>query len=108
MYDEILLFASEDVKENCQLLVGTTIVPGNTKTRRRLTDKIPLNISNPDDLGTIDRIITRNKIKEIIHIKAIELDCINNNDELLDNFELIQFEDILNEIKRLIHEFFNN
>ncbi len=108
MYDEILLNASDDVKENCQLLVGTSIVPGNSKTRRRPTNKVPLNISNPDDLETIDRIIKRNKIKEIIHLKAIELDCINNNDELLDSFELIQFEEILTEIKRLVHEFFNS
>ena len=50
----------------------------------------------------------KNKIKEIIHIKAIELDCINENDALLDQFSIGQFDEILTEIKRLVNEFFNN
>lgn len=108
MYDEILLFAADDINDNCQLIVGSTITPGNSKTRRRSTNKVPSNIANPDDLETIDRVIRRHKIKEIIHLKAIELDCINENDEFLDSFGIHQFEDVLNEIKKLVNEFFRN
>mgnify|MGYP003575090409 CR=1 FL=1 len=108
LYSDILLFASENIEDQCQILVATTTLPTTDKTRRMPTSKVPKNIANVDDNETIDRIILRNKIKEIIHLKAIELDCINKNDELLDQFDLHQFEDILTEIKRLVHEFFSN
>lgn len=107
MYEEILLFASENINDQCQVLVGTIKTPKTTKTRRMSAQKVPNNIANVDDLENIDRVIVRHKIKEIIHLKAIELDCINENDALLDVFEIHQFEDILTEIKRLVYEFFH-
>lgn len=108
LYSDILLFASDNIDDQCQILVATTVPPTTDKTRRMPASKVPKNIANVDDNETIDRIILRNKIKEIIHLKAIELDCINKNDELLDKFDIHQFEDILTEIKRLVNEFFNN
>lgn len=108
LYSDILLFAADNIDDQCQVLVGTTIPPTTNKTRRMSTAKVPQNISSIDDDETIDRITLRNKIKEIIHIKAIELDCINENDALLDQFSIGQFDEILTEIKRLVNEFFNN
>ncbi len=108
MYEEILLFASENINDQCQVLVGTINTPSTTKTRRMSAQKVPNNIANVDDIENIDRVIVRQKIKEIIHLKAIELDCVNENDELLDKFQLSQFEDILTEIKKLVNEFFKN
>lgn len=108
LYSDILLFASDNIDDQCQILVATTVPPTTDKTRRMPASKVPKNIANVDDNETIDRIILRKKIKEIIHLKAIELDCINKNDELLDQFDIHQFEDILTEIKRLVNEFFNN
>lgn len=108
LYHDILLFASDNIDDQCQVLVGTINTPVTQKTRRMSAKKVPTNIANVDDFETIDRILTRKKIKEIIHLKAIEFDCINENDELLDKFEIDQFEEILTEIKRLVYEFFNN
>ncbi len=108
VYSDILLFAADNIDDQCQVLVGTTIPPTTNKTRRMSAARVPQNISSIDDDETIDRITLRNKIKEIIHIKAIELDCINENDALLDQFSIGQFGDILTEIKRLVNEFFNN
>ena len=108
LYSDILLFASDNIDDQCQILVATTNLPTTDKTRRMLASKVPKNIATVDDNETIDRIIVSNKIKEIIHLKAIELDCINKNDEFLDQFNLDQFENILTEIKRLVNEFFNN
>jgi hypothetical protein len=106
LYEDIILFASDDIDDACQVLVGTKTPPTTCRTRRMSTSKVPNNISNVDDDEVIDRIVIRNKIKEIIHLKAVELDCININDELLDKFELGQFENILTEIKRLVYDFF--
>tara|TARA_R110002051_G_scaffold181774_1_gene251345 strand:+ start:113274 stop:114581 length:1308 start_codon:yes stop_codon:yes gene_type:complete len=108
LYSDILLYASDDIDDQCQVLIGTKNLPTTDRTRRMSTFKVPQNIANVDDDETIDRIILRNKIKEIIHLKAIELDCINKNDEFLDQFELDQFENILTEIKRLVYDFFTN
>lgn len=108
MYSDILLFAANNIDDQCQVIAGTTIPPSTNKTRRMSTDRVPTNISSINDDETIDRIMLRNKIKEIIHIKAIELDCINENDNLLDQFSIGQFNEILTEIKRLVNEFFNN
>jgi hypothetical protein len=108
LYSDILLFAADNIDDQCQILVGTINPPTTDKTRRMSATKVPKNIANIDDSETIDRVILRNKIKEIIHIKAIELDCINKNDGLLDQFELDQFENILTEIKRLVNDFFTN
>lgn len=108
VYSDILLFAADNIDDQCQVLVGTIMPPTTNKTRRISTAKVPQNISSIDDDETIDRITLRNKIKEIIHIKAIELDCINENDAFLDQFSIGQFDEILTEIKRLVNEFFNN
>jgi hypothetical protein len=108
LYSDILLYDQDDIDDECQVLVGTKTPPTTDKTRRMSTSKVPNNISNVDDIETIDRIMVRNKIKEIIHLKAIELDCINKNDEFLDQFELTQFENILTEIKRIVYDFFKN
>lgn len=108
LYSDILLFSSEDIDDHCQILVATINPPTTDKTRRMSASSVPKNIFNVDDNETIDRIVLRNKIKEIIHIKAIELDCINKNDAILDQFEVHQFEDILTQIKKLVNEFFSN
>jgi hypothetical protein len=108
LYEDILLYASDDIDDQCQILVGTKVLPTTARTRRMSISKVPENIANVDDNETIDRIMMRSKIKEIIHLKAIELDCININEELLDGFEFAQIENILTEIKRLVYDFFTN
>lgn len=108
VYKDVAHFASENIENDCQVLLATKDIPKTEKTRRMSMDKVPKNIFNVDDNESIDRIVTRKKIKEIIHIKAVEYDCLNLNEDNFLAFEDDQFEEILTEIKRLINEFFNN
>jgi len=108
LYSEVLLFASENIDNNCQVLLATNLTP-NSPTRRRMpASEVNLNVGNVVDTETIDRVQTSSKIKEIIHLKAIEFDCINSNENALNQYSLQQFEEILTEIKRLVHDFFTN
>lgn len=108
LYSEVILFASKNIKDNCQVILATNQVPKSPTRRRILTSDITLDVGNAIDNETIDRVQTSSKIKEIIHLKAIEYDCINTNENALNQFSIQQFEDILTEIKRLVNEFFNN
>ncbi|HMU04102.1 MAG TPA: hypothetical protein PJ990_10775 [Saprospiraceae bacterium] len=108
LYSEVLLFASENISDNCQVLLATNQTPNSPNRRRMPASEVNLNVGNVVDTETIDRVQTSSKIKEIIHLKAIEFDCINSNENALNQFTIQQFEDILIEIKRLVYEFFNN
>lgn len=108
IYRDVAHFASEDIDDQCQVLLATRGVATTEKTRRMTLDKVPKSIFNVDDNESIDRIVTRKKIKEIIHIKAVEYDCLNINEDDFNAFEDEQFDEILTQIKRLINEFFNN
>ena len=108
LYSEVLLFASDNISENCQVLLATNQTPNSPNRRRMPASEVTLNIGHVADDETIDRVQTSSKIKEIIHLKAIEFDCINSNEDILNQYTIQQFEDILTEIKRLVYEFFNN
>lgn len=108
LYSEVLLFASENISDNCQVLLATNQTPNSPNRRRMPASEVNLNVGSVVDTETIDRVQTSSKIKEIIHLKAIEFDCINSNENALNKFSIQQFEDILTEIKRLVYEFFNN
>ena len=108
LYGEVLLFASENISDNCQVLLATNVTPNSPNRRRMPASEVNLNVASVVDTDTIDRVQSSSKIKEIIHLKAIEFDCINSNEKALNQFSIQQFEDILAEIKRLVYEFFNN
>lgn len=108
LYSEVLLFASENISDNCQILLATNQTPNSPNRRRMPACEVNLNVGSVVDTETIDRVQTSSKIKEIIHLKAIEFDCINLNENALNQFTIQQFEDILTEIKRLVYDFFNN
>lgn len=108
LYSEVLLFASENISDNCQILLATNQTPNSPNRRRMPACEVNLNVGSVVDIETIDRVQTSAKIKEIIHLKAIEFDCINSNENALNQFTIQQFEDILTEIKRLVYDFFNN
>ncbi|MDP1879589.1 MAG: hypothetical protein Q8K60_01455 [Parachlamydiaceae bacterium] len=107
LYGEVLLLASENISNDCQVLLGTNQTPNSANRRRMPAGEVNLNVGNVIDTETIDRVQTSSKIKEIIHLKAFEFDCINSNENTLNQFSIQQFEDILKEIKRLVHDFFN-
>ncbi len=108
LYSEVLLFASENIDNDCQVLLATNTTPNSSNRRRMPASEVNLNVGNVIDTETIDRVQTSSKIKEIIHLKAIEFDCINSNENALNQYSMQQLEEILTEIKRLVHEFFNN
>lgn len=47
-------------------------------------------------------------IKEIIHIKAIEVDCVLQNRETLNKYSLLQIDDLIKNLKTYIDAFFEN
>lgn len=107
-YQEILLMASENIDDNCQVLVATASDVMTPKTRRMSTSKVLKDISSVTNFDNyIHRVSTLNKIKEIIHLKAVELDCLNENEGLIDEFNIGQLDEILEQIKILVNEFFN-
>ena len=108
LYSEVLLFASENISDNCQVLLATNQIPNSPNRRRMPASEVTINVGNVVDTETIDRVQTSSKVKEIIHLKAIEFDCINLNENALNQFSIQQIENILTEIKRLVYEFFNN
>src|SRR5690606_5709413 len=86
LYSEVLLFASENISDNCQILLATYNTPNSPNRRRMPACDVNLNVGNVVDTETIDRVQTSSKIKEIIHLKAIEFDCINSNENTLNQF----------------------
>ncbi len=104
MFSDILLYASDDIEDECQVFVGSVKVPNTRKTRRIQTKDIPKNITSVNDVDDyyIDRVTKTNKIKEFIHLKAIEFDCINENEDKLNTFSI---EELLNELKKIVNEF---
>lgn len=108
VYRDVADFASENIDNQCQVLLATRGIATTKKTRRMPIDKVPKNIFNVDDIEAIDRVASRKKIKEIIHLKAVEYDCLNAHENNFYAFEDHQFNEILTEIKKLIYEFFNN
>lgn len=106
MFSDILLFASDDTEGECQVLVGSLKVPSTKKTRRISTKDITKNIGSVNEADYIDRVDNVNRIKELIHLKAIELDCVNENEDSLNMFNIGQLDELLNELKRIVNEFF--
>ncbi|NDV45891.1 hypothetical protein D0T49_02350 [Paludibacter sp. 221] len=106
MFSDILLFASDDTEGECLVLVGSLKVPSTKKTRRISTKDITKNIGSVNEADYIDRVDNVNRIKELIHLKAIELDCVNENEDSLNMFNIGQLDELLNELKRIVNEFF--
>jgi len=109
LYGEVLLLASENISNDCQVLLGTNQTPSSANRRRMPAGKVNLDVSIvADSSEAIDRVQTSSRIKEIIHLKAIEFDCINLNEDILNQFTIQEFEKLLKEIKRLVYEFFRD
>lgn len=100
---DVLQMDLTEIEENCQILIGSENVPA-TK-RRILADEIVNNISDATQYYTIDRVSHLKKVKEIIHIKAIEFDCISPNENNLNGYNHFQIIELLEEIKKIINDF---
>lgn len=102
---EILNSDIQDLKEGSTLIVSTKKTPS---AKRRLNTEYIRDIADPQSDFTIDRVISIKKIKEIIHIKAFEIDCLINNEHLLNTFKPLQLTELIAELKKIVHEFFEN
>lgn len=100
---DVLQMDLTEIEENCQILIGSGNVPA-TKRRILATD-IVTNIYDATKYYTIDRAIHLKRIKEVIHIKAIEFDCINPNENNLNGYSHLQLIELLEEIKKIINDF---
>jgi hypothetical protein len=102
---EILNSDIQDLKEGSTLIVSTKKTPS---AKRRLNTEYIRDIADPQSNFTIDRVNSIKKIKEIIHIKAFEIDCFINNEHLLNAFKPLQLVELIAELKKIVHEFFEN
>lgn len=102
---EILNSDIQDLKEGSTLIVSTKKTPC---AKRRLNTEYIRDIADPQSNFTIDRVNSIKKIKEIIHIKAFEIDCFINNEHLLNAFKPLQLTELIAELKKIVHEFFEN
>lgn len=102
---EILNSDIQDLKEGSTLIVSTKKTPS---AKRRLNTEYIRDIADPQSNFTIDRVNSIKKIKEIIHIKAFEIDCFINNEDVLNAFKPLQLIELIAELKKIVHEFFEN
>lgn len=100
---DVLQMDLTKIEENCQILIGSENVPAIK--RRILADNIVSNITDATQYYTIDRAVHLKRIREIIHIKAIEFDCIGPNENNLNGYNHLQIIELLEEIKKIINDF---
>ncbi|MFC4634076.1 ABC-three component system protein [Dokdonia ponticola] len=101
---EILRSDLKHLEKNGTVVVSTKKPPSG---RKRIQKGYIEDIANPmiNEL-TIDKVSELNKIEEIIHIKAFEIDCIIQNEKTLDGFSNFQIKEMIEELKKKIYEFF--
>ncbi|MEM8937888.1 MAG: ABC-three component system protein [Bacteroidota bacterium] len=102
---EILNSNLDNMVEDGVLLVSTKKGPMATK---RIGEGLIRDISSPNVDMSIDRAEQLKSLKEIIHIKAFEIDCIIANQKDLSGFDNLQIKELLDELKNKIYEFFKN
>ena len=102
---EILNSDIQDLKEGSTLIVSTRKTPS---AKKRLNTEYIRDIADPQIDFTIDRVNSIKKIKEIIHIKAFEIDCFINNEHSLNEFKPLQVTELITELKKIVNEFFEN
>jgi hypothetical protein len=105
---EILRNCLVDIEENASLIISTNHSP-STK-RRFKNDVIPNICSGHRSLGVlqIDQANRIRSLKEIIHIKAFENDCILESQSSFDEISELEIQSIIDELKVKINEFFES
>ncbi len=72
LYGEVLLLASENISNDCQVLLGTNQTPNSANRRRTpAVGEVILNVGNVIDTETIDRVQTSSKNKGNNTLKSI-------------------------------------
>ncbi|WP_167619101.1 ABC-three component system protein [Maribellus sediminis] len=93
------------IKNNSVLIVSTKSCP---KTKRRVNAGMLSSIfevRSQNTEMTIDNASTIKRIKEIIHIKAFQLDCILENETALNRYGVTEIEELIADLKNKFHEF---
>lgn len=105
---DILKNCLVDMEENATLIISTNLSPS---TKRRFKNDVILNIcSGRRSLGQIhiDQAERIKSLKEIIHIKAFENDCILESQEIYDEISELDIQRIIETLKVKLDEFFKS
>lgn len=105
---DILKDCLVDIEENATLIISTSHSP-STK-RRFKNDVIPNICTGHRSLGVlqIDQANRIRSLKEIIHVKAFENDCILEFQSSFDEISELDIQSIINVLKAKINEFFES
>lgn len=102
----------QNLDDNGTLIVSTLSTPTRTKSRRYKYDVIKDIFlgSGSRNIGTIqvDQATRIKALKEIIHIKAFENDCIMEHEDVFNNISSVEIEEIILQLKNKLDEFFKN
>jgi hypothetical protein len=102
----------QNLDDNGTLIVSTLSTPTSTKNRRYKYDVIEDIFLGRGgrNIGTIqvDQAKNIKSLKEIIHIKAFENDCIMEYEDDFNNIPAVEIEKIILELKNKLNEFFEN
>lgn len=105
---EILYSNLDNMNKDGVLVVSTKKSPlGKKRIKKGYIENIA-NTTNFDEGLDIGRVKKIQNLKEIIHIKAFEIDCIIANEETLSDFSNFQITELIEEIKNKIYEFFED
>lgn len=102
----------QNLEANGTLIVSTLSTPSRSKNRRYKYDVIEDIFlgRGSRNIGTIqvDQAKNIKSLKEIIHIKAFENDCIMESEDDFNNIPSVDIEQIVLELKNKLNEFFEN
>lgn len=105
---KILSADLDGFKQNGILIVSTKKSP---LSKRRLNNGIVKSIvdTRSDELKmNIDQASKITAVKEIIHVKAFEIDCILENQNSLNRHSTFEINELINDLKTKFYEFFEN
>jgi len=104
---EILNSDFDGMEQNSSVIVSLRHLPG-IPSRRRVSNGVLNDICNTNNLIShfqINQAENLSMIKEIIHIKAFEMDCIIAHEETLSKYTIYQLNELIANLKNIIDDF---
>jgi len=107
---EILNSDFDGMEQNSSIIVSLKHLPG-IPARRKVSNGVLNNICNTNNLTAqfqINQAENLSMIKEIIHIKAFEMDCIIAHEDTLSKYSMHQLTELIANLKSIIDDFLKN
>lgn len=107
---EILNSDFDGMEHNSSVIVSLKHLP-SIPARRKVSNGVLNDICNTNNLTSqfqINQAENLSLIKEIIHIKAFEMDCIIAHEDTLSKYSMHQLTDLIANLKNIIDDFLKN